>query len=247
MLMLFTAIQSACASSGQSWGRRANVPQRLGPPLKLLASAMLMRSPLARERRSPPGFIRPCLLTPATTVPTGPDWLHELKHDGMRVIARKAGDRVALWSRNGRPWTGELVAIANALRSLPFEHLVIDGEAVAHCDQGLPDFHRLLSDGKRTACLYAFDLLFLEGADLRPLQLLERKARLLALLLDAPGALRYSDHMDGADGSALLKHACRMGLEGIVSKRRDRAYRSGRCPTWLKIKNATYQRPDAGT
>ena len=120
---------------------------------------MLMRSPLARGRRSPPGFIRPCLLTPTTVVPTGPQWLHELKHDGMRVILRKVGSRVSIWSRNGRPWTTELVAIAAALRELDSEDLVLDGEAVAHCREGLPNFHRLLGEGKPTACLYAFDLL----------------------------------------------------------------------------------------
>jgi bifunctional non-homologous end joining protein LigD len=124
---------------------------------------MLMRSPLARERRSPPGFIRPCLLTPATRVPTAPEWLHELKHDGMRVIARKAGGRVSIWSRNGRPWTAELAAIAAALRQVDCDDLVLDGEAVAHCLNGLPDFRRLLGDGKATACLYAFDVLEMAG------------------------------------------------------------------------------------
>ena len=95
---------------------------------------MLMRSPLARERRSPPGFIRPRLLTPATTVPTGPQWLHELKHDGMRLIIRKAGGRLSIWSRNGRPWRTELVAIAAAVRDLHhLDDIIIDGEAVAHC------------------------------------------------------------------------------------------------------------------
>jgi bifunctional non-homologous end joining protein LigD len=175
---------------------------------------MLMRSPLARERRSPPGFIRPCLLTPATAVPTGPQWLHELKHDGMRVIARKAGGRVSMWSRNGRPWTNELVAVTGALRELEADDLVLDGEAVAHCVDGLPDFHRLLGDGKTTACLYAFDLLEIEGEDLRPLQLEQRKGRLARVLQDAPEAHRYSEHMDGPDGPAMYAHACRMGLEG---------------------------------
>jgi bifunctional non-homologous end joining protein LigD len=206
---------------------------------------MLMRSPLARERRSPPGFIRPCLLTPATMVPTGPEWLHELKHDGMRVIVRKAGERVSIWSRNGRPWTTELAAIGAAVRELDHENIVLDGEAVAHCNEGyegLPDFHRLLGDGKPSACLYAFDLLFLEGEDLRPLPLQERKEKLASALKGAPEGLRLSEHMDGPDGGAMYAHACRMGLEGVVSKRRDRAYRSGRCAHWLKILNPSYHR-----
>jgi bifunctional non-homologous end joining protein LigD len=198
--------------------------------------------PLARERRSPLGFIQPCLLTPATTVPTGPEWLHELKHDGIRVIIRKAGQRVSIWSRNGRPWTTELVAIAAAVRELAVDDLVLDGEAVAHCVDGMPDFHRLLGDGKVTACLYAFDLLEIDGEDLRSLPLVDRKERLAGALQRAPEALRYSEHMDGPDGAVMYAHACRLGLEGVVSKRQDRAYRSGRCPHWLKILNAGYER-----
>jgi bifunctional non-homologous end joining protein LigD len=151
---------------------------------------MLMRSPLARERRAPPGFIRPCLLTPATTIPTGPEWLHELKHDGMRVIIRKAGQRVSIWSRNGRSWTTELAAIAAAVGAIDIDGLVLDGEAVAHCVDGLPDLHRLLGDGKGTACLYAFDLLFMDGEDLRPLPLVDRKERLASALQSTPEGVR---------------------------------------------------------
>src|SRR5215204_1622149 len=97
---------------------------------------MLMRSPLARARRRPPGFIPPAKSV-LSAIPTGPNWIHELKHDGYRLLCRKERDRVQLWSRNGRDWTAELVAIASALRSLPGD-FVIDGEAVAHCEAGLP-------------------------------------------------------------------------------------------------------------
>lgn len=104
---------------------------------------MLMRSPLARDRRSPPGFVRPALLTPADRPPSAPEWLHELKHDGWRLIARKDGTAVRLWSRNAREWSRSLVAIAEALRALPIEQAVFDGEAVAHCLDGLcPTFTR---------------------------------------------------------------------------------------------------------
>jgi ATP-dependent DNA ligase len=175
-------------------------------------------------------------------VPTGPEWLHELKHDGMRVIISKAGGRVSIWSRNGRPWTRELVAIAAAMGDVNVHEIVLDGEAVAHCQDGLPDFHRLLGDGKPAACLYTFDVLELDGEDLRPLPLDERKEMLAKALQGAPEALNYSEHMEGPDGPAVFAHACRMGLEGIVSKRRDRAYKSGRCAHWLKILNPAYQR-----
>jgi bifunctional non-homologous end joining protein LigD len=107
--------------------------------------------------------------------------------------------------------------MAAALRELDVNDLVLDGEAVAHCVEGLPDFGRLLGDGKATACLYAFDLLEIGGEDLRPLPLGERKARLASALQGAPEALRYSEHMDGPDGPAMFAHGCRMGLRGIVS------------------------------
>jgi bifunctional non-homologous end joining protein LigD len=203
---------------------------------------MLMRSPLARERRSPPGFIPPALLKPATTVPTGPGWIHELKHDGIRLIARKDGARVCLWSRHGRNRTGDFAAIADALRQVPAD-VVLDGEAVAHCDAGLPDFHRTLSSvGQRTACLLAFDLLAVDGEDLRPLPLLTRRARLHAVLEGAGPALRFSEHLDGEHGEAMFRHACAMRLEGIVSKKVTAPYLSGRRSSWLKVKNPAYER-----
>jgi ATP dependent DNA ligase domain len=124
---------------------------------------MLMRSPLARDRRRPEGFVPPALLTPATKVPTGPEWIHELKHDGIRLLARKDGDRVRLWSRHGRNRTSDFATIAAARRMLP--DVIIDGEAVAHCEKGLPDFHRTLSAaGQREACLLAFEVLAMDTA-----------------------------------------------------------------------------------
>src|SRR4051794_29376379 len=109
---------------------------------------MLMRTPTRWARPKlvrPPGFIVPCRPTLAANVPTGDGWLHELKHDGFRIIAHKDGLRVHLWSRNGRDRSGDLVAIADAVRALPASRVVIDGEAVAHCLEGLPHFNRLLS------------------------------------------------------------------------------------------------------
>src|SRR3954471_21439909 len=105
---------------------------------------MLMRSPLARDRRRPEGFIPPALLRPAKAVPTGPGWIHELKHDGIRLIARKDGERVQLWSRHGRSRTAESGTIVNAMRSLKVRSAVLDGEAVAHCENGLPSTGRCL-------------------------------------------------------------------------------------------------------
>ena len=197
---------------------------------------MLMRSPLARDRRQPPGFIRPCKPVLSLKVPIGDGWIHELKHDGFRIVAQKDGDEVRLWSRNGRDWSAEFVAITAAVMALPVTRIVLDGEAVAHCPKGLPDFHALLGrSGCATACLYAFDLLHVGDEDLRGLALVERRALLRRHLKRAAPALLYSEHMDGQDGEAMFRHACAMGLEGIVSKRVDSRYKSGRCLSWVKV------------
>jgi bifunctional non-homologous end joining protein LigD len=111
---------------------------------------------------------------------------------------------------------------------------------------GPPDFHKLRSeDGGAGGCLFAFDLLRLNGEDLRPLPLEERRARLRKVLRGSGKALRFSEHVEG-DGQEIFAHACALGLEGIVSKRRDARYRSGRSLTWLKVKNPGYERRDGG-
>ena len=125
---------------------------------------MLMRSPLARDRQTT-GLCPPCKPVLSLKVPIGPEWIHELKHDGFRIVAHKDGDIVRLWSRNGRDWSVEFVAITAAVMALPVTRIVLDGKAVAHCLR----FHALLSrSGTATACLYAFDLLHLGPDDLGP-------------------------------------------------------------------------------
>ena len=204
---------------------------------------VLMRSPLARDRRQPPGFIRLCQPVLAAKVPSGDGWLHELKHDGFRIVAHKDGDDVRLWSRNGRDWSLEFVTITAAVMALPFARIVLDGEAVAHCSQGLPDFHALLGrSGAATACLYAFDLLHVGHDDLRRYELVERRALLRKYLKDAEPALLYSESMEGDEGEAMFRHACWLGLEGVVSKRATSRYKSGRGDAWRKVKNPAYER-----
>ena len=132
---------------------------------------------------------------------------------------------------------GTLLCCVLAL-SLPASRIVLDGEAVAHCLEGLPDFHRLLSNDKQaTACLYAFDLLWLEAQDLRGVELIGRRRMLQKALRKAGPALRFSEHMSGTAGEAMFRHACAMGLEGIVSKRVASRYKSGSCLAWVKVKN----------
>jgi bifunctional non-homologous end joining protein LigD len=197
--------------------------------------------PLARDRRAPPGFIEPCQPVLRDVAPAGPDWLNEIKHDGYRLIARKETASVCLWSRNGRNWTSAFSTIVQALEALP-GRVVLDGEAVAHRDQGLPDFYWLRSRyGGDSACMYVFDILFLGDRDLRRLPLIERKDELARLLHGAPPGLIATEFIEG-NGRAVFEHACKLGLEGIVSKRRDAPYRPGRDPNWRKIKCQGYQR-----
>src|SRR3954452_2746735 len=171
---------------------------------------MLMRTPsrwAQPKRLRPPGFIVPCQPTLADRAPKADGWVHELKHDGFRILAFKDGDKVRLWSRNGRDWSSEFVCITGAMHALPFNRIMIDGEAIAHClDDGLPDFHHLLgTDGQARACLYAFDLLLLEAQDVRGAELLERRRMLQKALKKAGTALRFSEHLAGVDGEAVSR------------------------------------------
>ena len=114
---------------------------------------------------------------------------------------------------------------------------------MAHCSEGLSDFYGILgSDGQASACLYAFDLLHLESQDLREVELIGRRRILQKALKKAGPALIFPEHLDGPEGEAMFRHVCDMGLEGIISKRVDRAYASGRCRHWLKVKNPAYER-----
>jgi ATP-dependent DNA ligase len=184
------------------------------------------------------GFIPPCLPTKAKEPPCGDAWLHEIKHDGFRIIARKDGGRVRLYTRNGRDFTRRFSLIVDAVARLRSRSGILDGEAVACGDDGVPRFDRIRSRRHDASVfLYAFDLIELNGDDLRREPLEVRKATLASVLAKAAAGLRLNEHLDHDDGAIVFAHACRMGLEGIVSKRRDSSYRSGRSPDWLKMKN----------
>jgi bifunctional non-homologous end joining protein LigD len=189
--------------------------------------------------RRPAGFIEPCLPTLGHTAPSGPQWAYEIKHDGFRFICRRDGDRVRVFSRRGNDWTERVPAIADALRSLRVKSVTFDGEGVVCGADGVSDFDRLRSAvgrmGSRDAFLYAFDLLEIDGTDLRRDAWEVRRATLTSLLSKANQGIRLSEHIDGTDGEAVFRHACAMGLEGIVAKRRDRPYRSWRSPDWIKV------------
>jgi bifunctional non-homologous end joining protein LigD len=185
----------------------------------------------------PSGFIPPCLPTKAPHPPTGDAWVHEIKHDGFRVIARKGGNRVRLYSRPGNDLTYRFPLIVEALARLRSRSCIIDGEAVACDDNGMPSFDRIrYRRNNGNVFLYAFDLIELNGDDLRRDPLEVRKATLASLLAKAASGLRLNEHIE-ADGPTVFAHACKMGLEGIVSKRKGSSYRTGRSSDWLKSKN----------
>jgi len=185
----------------------------------------------------PAGFVPPCLPTKAQEPPSGPLWLHEIKHDGFRVIARKRDDQVRLYSCPGNDLTYRFPLIVEALAKLRSRSCIIDGEAVACDGNGVPSFDRIRYRWHDASVfLYAFDLIELNGDDLRREPFEVRKATLASVLRRAAPGLRLNEHIE-ADGPTLFVHACKMGLEGIVSKRKDSPYRSGRSPDWLKSKN----------
>ena len=190
-----------------------------------------------QKKKQPSGFIKPCLPLKVSRPPSGSLWVHEIKHDGYRLMVRREGLRVRCFTRNGNDWTDRFPSIIDAALRIKATSFLIDGEVVIIGNDGKPDFRALRSRG-RDAMLVAFDLLEHSGADLRDLPLLERKRQLARLIGNAKiwRAIQYCDHLTG-DGPTVFAHVCRMGLEGIVSKRTDAPYRSGPSSTWLKSKN----------
>jgi bifunctional non-homologous end joining protein LigD len=187
------------------------------------------------RRVSFPDFCEPCLPSPAPKPPSGSGWLHEIEHDGFRIIARKEGER--LYSRPGNDFTRRFQPIARAPTQLRCPSCIIDGEAVICDDNGITSFDHIRyrrNDGD--VFLYAFDLIELNGDDLRRDLLDVRKATLRSVLTKVGHGIRWNEHIEG-DGATIFRHACKLGLEGIVSKRKDSPYRSGRSPDWLKMKN----------
>jgi bifunctional non-homologous end joining protein LigD len=203
---------------------------------------MLWRIPPSRSRRPPSaGFVSPARPLLTTTPRSGPEWIHEIKFDGYRLIARKEAGRVVLWSRYATDYSDTFVRIAEAVRTLPVDHVMIDGEAVVFRPDGHSDFTALRTNrGAAEASLVAYDLLQFQGEDWRKLALEVRRAQLESIVSGIDG-LTFSEAIEG-DGALVFDHACRLGLEGIVSKRLGGLYASGRCRNWLKVKNPAFER-----
>jgi bifunctional non-homologous end joining protein LigD len=187
-----------------------------------------------------PAFVEPALAKLVESAPKGSEWLHEIKFDGYRMQARLDGGEVQLLTRKGLDWTAKFKPVAKALKNLNIPSALLDGEIVVEDEAGLSSFSALQQELKGKGdrfVYYVFDLLYLDGEDLRKAALADRKAALRLLFDDLPpgGAIRFSDHLE-EDGTTLVRHACRMGLEGIISKRADQPYRSGRGNDWVKSK-----------
>jgi len=177
------------------------------------------------------------LATLVAEPPEGPDWLHEQKFDGYRILAELDRGTVRLLSRRFKDWTAAFPRVAAAIARLPAERAVLDGEVAALLPDGRTSFQALQNRDTANVAYFAFDLLAVDGDELTELPLEQRKARLESLVAQPgpPGVIRYSDHVSG-DGAAFLAVACQRGLEGIISKRRDQPYRPGRGTAWVKTK-----------
>ena len=188
-----------------------------------------------RSRRV--GFVDPCLPSPAKAPPAGPGWIHEIKHDGFRIMARRDARGVRLVTRNGNDFSGRFPNVAAAVNVLPIRSCLIDGEAIVTDNRGLAVFEMIRSGRHQAATvLCAFDLVELDGEDLRRAPIELRKAKLRGLLPQGHPGIAFNTHYI-VDGAIVFKNACALGCEGIVSKRVGSPYRSGRSAHWVKVKN----------
>jgi bifunctional non-homologous end joining protein LigD len=186
-----------------------------------------------------------CIPTKATSVPTGPDWLHDVKYDGYRIRLERDGDCVCLITRRGYNWTDRYPWITEAARKVPQKRFVLDGEAVILGVDGIWDFNALHSgkhDDEVQFC--AFDILVEGEDDLRKLPLHLRKTNLERVLARRPEGIFVNPFERGEIGPDLFRAACEMGLEGLVSKHRDRPYQGGRSKYWVKVKNRKHPATD---
>ncbi|HET7543157.1 MAG TPA: DNA ligase D [Polyangiaceae bacterium] len=243
--LLETEAQSALSGRDLK-GIAAGEPRRASQAKQRGKVEKSRRQRAAPGKRDPmPAQIEPELATLVKTTPEGDDFVHELKFDGYRVIARiepGASKSVKLLTRGGEDWTQRMPSLVAALAELKAESAILDGEFVALNERGVTDFQLLQNafSGESRAPLvyYAFDLLYLDGVDLRALPLIERKEELQRLLQRLPKSqttVRYSEHTLG-EGARFFAEAAKLGLEGVVSKRAQSPYRSGRGKDWQKSK-----------
>lgn len=200
------------------------------------------KSTRGRSRKAPfPEWVEPELAFVAEATPDTDEWFHEIKFDGYRLLAQVRDSTVTLWTRRRQNWTDRFPSLVRAIEKLPVESAYFDGEVVALLPNGASSFPLLQSafrGGRADSLVYfVFDLLYLNGEDLRELPLKQRKERLAGLVPPGTprGSLQFAEHFVG-DGPEFFRQCCRFGLEGIISKRQDSPYRSGRSYDWLKSK-----------
>ena len=194
-----------------------------------------LRRRLRADHRLP--RFEPCLPRPAKEPPAGPGWIHEIKHDGFRIIAQRDATGVRLITRNGYDLAARFPPAAAAIAALPARSCVVDGEAIAVDDNGLSVFDLLRyrrQDHAVTLC--AFDLIELDGEDLRREPIEVRKRTLKGLLRRAHPGIVFNRHFE-VEGAVVFRQACALGCEGVVSKRLGSPYRCGRADCWIKVKN----------
>jgi bifunctional non-homologous end joining protein LigD len=217
----------------------------IAKPLKPAPGSSASRHPAAAVKAALPHTLAPQLASLAAAAPTSGDWSWEIKLDGYRLMTRIDGGTVRLITRGGHDWSDKMPALVKALAGLQLQSAWLDGEIVVIGAGGTPDFNALQKafDGKRTGSIeyFLFDLPYFEGYDLRAVPLVERRQLLRELLADvAEGPLRFSADFD-ASAASILESARRMGLEGVIAKRKDAPYESRRTETWLKLKNRQRQ------
>jgi bifunctional non-homologous end joining protein LigD len=227
------------AKTSASKGRKTRARKAKPKSRAQLATTEVLRDKPPR-RSLLPDFIAPQLASLQDRPPESRNYVHEMKFDGYRIQARLAHGKVKLLTRKALDWTHKFMPVANALAQLDVEDAIIDGEIVVLAEGGVSDFSALqdaLKHGKKNFVYYAFDLMHLDGESLIDRPLTERKAALKKLLAgeDDNGVVRYSDHFEVA-GSEMYQHACKLQLEGLISKLRDAPYRSGRSDAWIKSK-----------
>jgi bifunctional non-homologous end joining protein LigD len=178
-------------------------------------------------------FVPPALaVTDGHKPPLGPDWLHEVKFDGYRIQLHISRGTVRVYTRNGFDWTNRFLKIADDASGIKAKSAIIDGEIIAPNAKGVSDFSELQkSINADKLVMYAFDLLYIDGHDIRAIPLIERKAMLKRLVNGSK--ILYSEGFD--DGAQLFRKSCEIGLEGVVSKRRNSRYRSGATRDWVKV------------
>jgi bifunctional non-homologous end joining protein LigD len=223
------------AKASRRAGRRPSARRR-GPSLDPGALTGAVKAPM-------PERVEPELATLADAPPAGDEWVYEIKFDGYRILAYLQDGKVRLRTRNGNDWTERLPSIATDLSDLAIHDGILDGEVVVLTPHGISSFQALqnaLSEsGRGQLVYYAFDLLHLDGYDVRGAPLLERKALLARVLRDAPPSVRLTEHVEGG-GPAFFARACELGLEGAVAKRKDAPYVGARTRQWLKLKCLTH-------